>query len=178
MTVGTPPPARAMTAYGNAELVMRDEAPECRLSWVTIAGIGRIESDHGRHGGAVLGDDGRPSPPIIGIPLDGSPGVREIRDTDGGVLDGDRKYDRAVGPMQFIPTTWERWATDGDGDGTADPFDIDDAALAAARYLCAGNRDLGTGEGWRAAILSYNNMESYVTSVFNAADEYGRMSRL
>ena len=171
-------PRVALQAYGYAELYITQTQPGCRLSWTTLAGIGRVESNHGQFNGATLREDGRSDPPVIGPPLDGGPQRKEIRDTDNGRLDGDTVYDRAVGPMQFIPTTWERWATDGDGDGTADPFDIDDAALAAARYLCAGNRDLGTGEGWRAAILSYNNMESYVTSVFNAADEYGRMSRL
>ncbi|KHF43708.1 lytic transglycosylase domain-containing protein [Saccharomonospora viridis] len=170
-------PARAMTAYGNAELVMRDEAPECRLSWVTIAGIGRIESDHGRHGGAVLGDDGRPSPPIIGIPLDGSPGVREIRDTDGGVLDGDRKYDRAVGPMQFIPTTWKLYGVDASGDGKADPQQIDDAALATARYLCDHGRDMATGQGWWDGVLSYNHSVEYGRKVFALAEHYAELAQ-
>ncbi len=45
-------------------------------------------------------------------------------------------YDRAVGPMQFLPGTWGRWGSDGDRDGVSDPQDVDDAALAAARYLC------------------------------------------
>jgi membrane-bound lytic murein transglycosylase B len=157
--------------------VMRDVAPECRLSWVTIAGIGRIESDHGRHGGAVLGDDGRPSPPIIGIPLDGSPGVREIRDTDGGVLDGDRKYDRAVGPMQFIPTTWKLYGVDASGDGKADPQQIDDAALATARYLCDHGRDMATGQGWWDGVLSYNHSVEYGRKVFALAEHYAELAQ-
>ena len=91
-------------------------------------------------------------------------------------LDGDPVYDRAVGPMQFIPTTWRTSATDADGDGTADPNDIDDAALAAAGYLCANNRDLATPEGWWAAVLSYNNVQSYAEQVFATANEYGQRS--
>jgi membrane-bound lytic murein transglycosylase B len=133
-------PARALVAYGNAELVLRSVKPKCRLSWATLAGIGRIESHHGQYGGAVLGADGRPSKPIIGVPLGGSPGVKAIGDTDGGRLDGDPSTDRAVGPMQFIPSTWAKYASDGNED-VADPRQIDDAAFAAARYLCANGRD-------------------------------------
>ncbi|MFF5992803.1 lytic transglycosylase domain-containing protein [Prauserella flavalba] len=170
-------PARALRAYGNAELAMRAHQPDCRISWATLAGIGRIESDHGQYRDAVLGDDGRPSTPIIGVPLNGSPGVRAIPDTDGGALDGDPVHDRAVGPMQFIPSTWERWASDGDGDGLADPQQIDDAALTAARYLCAGGRDMASAEGWWAGIMSYNNSVEYAQKVFGLADTYARQAQ-
>ncbi|HEX6075298.1 MAG TPA: lytic murein transglycosylase [Micromonosporaceae bacterium] len=170
-------PKVALQAYGYAELALAQSEPNCRLSWTTLAGIGRIESNHGRSHGATLLADGRSNPPVVGLPLDGGPGRKEIKDTDGGELDGDPTYDRAVGPMQFIPTTWQRWATDGDGDGRSDPFDIDDAALAAGRYLCAGGRNLSTGDGWWNAILSYNQVDSYVRDVYAAADEYGRLSR-
>ena len=126
-------PARALVAYGNAELAMRASQAGCKLSWASLAGIGRIESNHGQYGGATLGADGRPSKPIIGVPLDGSPGVKAIGDTDRGPIDGDPTTDRAVGPMHFIPSTWSRWASDGNGDGAGDPQQIDDAALATGR---------------------------------------------
>lgn len=170
-------PARALAAYGNAELAMRAVQPGCKISWATLAGIGRIESDHGRYGGAVLGADGRPSKPIIGVPLDGSAGVQAIGDTDGGRFDGDPSVDRAVGPMQFIPGTWRKWASDGNGDGLGDPQQIDDAALAAARYLCAGGRDMGTPVGWWAGILSYNNSTEYAQKVFGLADGYAKSAQ-
>ncbi|WP_229786991.1 MULTISPECIES: lytic transglycosylase domain-containing protein [Actinokineospora] len=170
-------PARALMAYGNAELVVRSTDPDCGLSWATLAGIGRVESDHGRYQGRTLGADGRPSTPIIGVPLDGSPGVKAIADTDGGALDGDRTVDRAVGPMQFIPSTWARWSSDADIDGVGDPQQIDDAALAAGRYLCAGGRDLRTPEGWWAGVLSYNNSVEYGQKVFGLAERYARESR-
>ena len=169
-------PASALRAYGLVDLALRAELPTCRVSWATLAGIGRIESDHGRYGGAVLGGDGRPSRAIIGIPLNGSPGVAAITDTDRGRLDGDVTHDRAVGPMQFIPGTWARWGSDGDGDGRADPQDIDDAALAAGRYLCADGRDLGSAGGWWAGVLSYNNSVEYGQKVFGVADTYARRS--
>jgi membrane-bound lytic murein transglycosylase B len=167
-------PARALFAYGAAELVLRSTDPGCHLSWATLAGIGRVESNHGQYGGARLGEDGRPSTPIVGVPLDGSAGVRSIPDTDGGAIDGDPTVDRAVGPMQFIPSTWRKWASDGDNDGRADPQQIDDAALAAARYLCAGNRDLATAAGWWGAVFSYNNSVPYGQKVFGLADGYAR----
>ncbi len=158
-------PARALHAYGAAELAQRADAPDCRLSWSTIAGIGRVESDHGRYAGASVDADGVARPRIIGVPLDGSAGVREIRDTDRGRLDGDTTFDRAVGPMQFLPGTWARYGADGNGDGVRDPHQLDDAALAAARYLCADDRDLRRGDDWRAAVLAYNRSQAYVDRV-------------
>ncbi|WP_252365179.1 lytic transglycosylase domain-containing protein [Saccharomonospora piscinae] len=169
-------PARALTAYGNAELVLREQAPGCGLSWATLAGIGRVESDHGRHGGAELGADGRPSPPIIGVALDGAPGVQAIPDTDDGVLDGDREYDRAVGPMQFIPSTWRVQGVDASGDGRADPQQIDDAALSAGRYLCGPGRDLTGGQGWWEGVLSYNQSVDYGRTVYGLAEQYADLA--
>jgi membrane-bound lytic murein transglycosylase B len=164
-------PARAVLAYGAAELSLRANAPRCHLAWNTLAGIGRIESDHGRYGGAVLRADGTESTRIIGVPLDGSPGVRNIPDTDHGVLDGDPVYDHAVGPMQFLPSTWRRYADPG-----ADPQNIDAAAVAAGRYLCAGGRDMGTARDWWAGVLSYNDSVDYARKVFGLADSYARTS--
>jgi hypothetical protein len=170
-------PARALQAYGVADLAVKNEQPDCNLSWVTIAGLARIESNHGRYRGAVIAETGKVTPPIIGVPLDGTGGNRTIGDTDGGVLDGDTSLDRAVGPLQFIPSTWAKWRSDGNGDGVADPNNIDDAALAAGRYLCAGGRDLATGPGWRSAVLSYNNSDEYGRRVYAAADSYAKASQ-
>ncbi|OLF11067.1 murein transglycosylase [Actinophytocola xinjiangensis] len=168
-------PLPVLVAYAEAELAVRDTAPDCNLSWSTLAGVGRVESHHGRYNGSDIGDDGRLTPPIIGIPLDGSPGVRAIPDTDGGVLDGDVTWDRAVGSMQFLPTTWDRWGTRANGDGQdPDPQNVNDAALAAARYLCASGGDLSTANGWWQAVLTYNRSVDYGQNVFSGADAYAK----
>jgi membrane-bound lytic murein transglycosylase B len=168
-------PARALQAYAQADLRLGAERPGCHLNWTTLAGIGSVESNHGRHGGASVTQDGRAIPPIFGPPLDGSAGNKAIKDTDGGALDGDRVWDRAVGPLQFIPSTWAHWGVRASGDGAApDPQNIDDAALAAARYLCAGGRDLTTGTGWWQAVLSYNNTTEYGQLVYGAAQRYSQ----
>jgi membrane-bound lytic murein transglycosylase B len=165
-------PARALVAYGNAELRLRASDPSCHISWPTLAGIGRIESDHGQYGGAVLQADGYPSRPIIGVPLDGTPGVQAIPDTDHGRFDGDPDFDHAVGPMQFIPSTWAKWG------GGYNPQQIDAAALAAAKYLCAGGRDMSGAQGWWAGVLSYNNSVDYARKVFGLADSYAKAAQV
>jgi membrane-bound lytic murein transglycosylase B len=168
-------PERTVRAYLAAETAMASRAPACKLTWATLAGVGRVESRHGRTGGSAVGADGRLSPPVIGIALDGSPGVRAIRDTDRGRLDGDTAWDRAVGSMQFLPSTWARWATRASADGAPpDPQNVDDAALAAARYLCASGGNLSTGKGWWKAVLAYNESTAYARNVFSAADAYAR----
>lgn len=167
----------ALQAYGYAELVVSETTPGCGLSWTTLAAIGRAESGHGGTGGATPLPDGRALPQIIGPPLDGGGDRKRILDTDGGSVDGDSTYDRAVGPMQFIPDTWQQQRVDASGDGVADPHNIHDAALAAANYLCADGRDVTTPEGWWAAVLAYNDVQSYALDVFNTANDYGSRSR-
>jgi len=78
--------------------------------------------------------------------------------------------------MQFIPSTWNGWFADGNGDHRADPHNVYDASLAAARYLCAANRDLGTPEGLDAAIFSYNHSASYRNLVLAWMSTYGRQT--
>jgi membrane-bound lytic murein transglycosylase B len=167
----------ALSAYGSAELRLGVERPACHLSWATLAGIGYIESQHGTIGGRVLGVDGRPWPrPIFGVHLTGAGPVARIADTDGGRIDGDDRYDRAVGPMQFVPSTWRVWESDGNGDGVADPQDIEDAAYAAGRYLCASGLPLSAGAGWTRAVLSYNDSPIYLRDVLAATNAYASRS--
>lgn len=165
-------PAAALAAYQRAEQVINSADGSCNLSWQLVAAIGRVESDHGRYGGNVLGEDGKSRPGIYGIPLDGSNGTAEIRDSDAGQYDDDQVYDRAVGPMQFIPQTWNIVGVDGDGDGNRDPQDIDDAALATAVYLCSGDEDLSTYGGQKASVYRYNHSQEYVDLVIAIMNAY------
>ncbi|WJY68518.1 hypothetical protein CAURIS_08135 [Corynebacterium auris] len=168
---------QAVRAYGNAALIAAEAWPACNLSWNTLAGIGWVETRHGTYTGRTfepgrLDDNGYATPAIVGPALDGSTGFARIEDTDGGELDGDTEFDRAVGPMQFIPGSWRIHGRDANGDGHADPQQIDDAALGAASLLCSNGRDLATPEGWQEAVLSYNNSSEYVVKVRNAAANY------
>jgi hypothetical protein len=166
-------PVAALRAYKHAAAVMATEDPSCHLPWTLLAGIGRVESDHGQYGGSVLGSDGFARPAIIGIPLNGAGPVAAIHDTDNGVWDGDKVWDRAVGPMQFLPSTWAWAGRDGDGDGIKSPNDINDAALAAAGYLCHGiSGSIVAPASMRAAIFHYNPSNYYVALVSAFARGY------
>ena len=165
-------PSAARRAYVRAARSMAGIDPACQLPWTLLAGIGRVESDHGRYGGSVLGENGVSHPLIIGVALDGYGPVAAIADTDAGRLDKDKVWDRAVGPMQFIPSTWANAARDGDGDGVESPNDIDDAALAAAAYLCSGGGSVLGESAMSAAIFRYNASEEYVALVMAMEQGY------
>ncbi|WPU11140.1 lytic transglycosylase domain-containing protein [Pseudarthrobacter oxydans] len=162
-------PERALRAYVAAAVDVA--APTCGIGWNTVAAVGFVETAHGTYGGGSLTAAGEVSRPVVGPVLDGA-GFAAIADTDAGALDGDSRWDRAVGPMQFIPSTWQLVGRDGNGDGTADPFNIDDAALSAATYLCSGGRDLTTTDGWTEAIYAYNQSDAYIRQVRHQATEY------
>jgi membrane-bound lytic murein transglycosylase B len=164
-------PARALRAYVGAAATANDATPMCRIGWNTLAAVGFVESAHGTYGGGRLDSNGHASGPIVGPSLNGD-GFAAIADTDGGALDDDARWDHAVGPMQFIPSTWRLAGRDGNGDGTADPSNIDDAALSAATYLCAHGRDLTTPQGWADAIHSYNQSDAYIRQVRAQATAY------
>jgi hypothetical protein len=160
-------PQAAYLAYVAAATSLARTDPSCGLTWPIIAGIGRVESNHGRFGGSSIQSNGLVAPPILGVRLDGSrAGNARISDSDGGKWDGDAAFDRAVGPMQFLPGTWKIYG------GGGNPQNINDAALATGRYLCAGNASLSTQQGRWAAVYRYNHSDSYVSLVLSLADAY------
>lgn len=157
-------PSTALQAYQQAATREAADDPSCGIPWPLLAGIGRVESDHGRADGAVLYSDGESRPHIIGIALDGH-GTALIHDSDGGELDHDKNYDHAVGPMQFIPTTWKSYGVDVHAHSVPDPFNIFDAAATAAKYLCAAGGKLTTAAGQVRALHAYNDSDAYVRLV-------------
>ncbi|MFF2625131.1 lytic transglycosylase domain-containing protein [Kitasatospora griseola] len=155
-------PSTVFDAYRKAEASLAASSPGCHLPWQLLASIGEVES--GQADGGRVDATGTTYRPILGPVLDGN-GFAAIADTDGGRYDGSAVWDRAVGPMQFIPSTWATWGADGNGDGKADPNNIWDAALAAGRYLCAGGRDLAVPAQLDRAVLGYNNSAEYLRTV-------------
>src|SRR6478672_6005548 len=167
-------PAVALAAYQRAAGVLDGIKPGCGVDWALLGAIGRVESNHAQFGGNVLDASGIARPGIIGIPLDGSNGTARISDTDGGSLDRDSVFDRAVGPMQFIPTSWRMAGRDGDGDGVANPQSLTDAVTGAGVLLCSGGTDLRRPGAAYQAVLRYNHSDSYVRTVLSIADAYRR----
>ena len=206
------------------------ERSSCSVDWTLLAGIGKIESNHGRIGGASVSRTGQVSTQILGPLLDGGQSERQalgaridagpadsvlaaltaaqravqtnfdnsrwglvtaipneltadeapedpgngfavVVDSDGGRLDGDEQWDRAIGPMQFLPETWSKWATDGNGDGVADPHNLYDAATTAGRFLCHLSATRGSSPA--TFLLGYNSSTSYVRSVLATAQDLG-----
>ena len=172
------------------------EDPACGIHWSQLAGIGRIESLHGYFGTSTLDADGNTTEDIRGLALDGrilsggggtgstpdptgrtqeTSGVKRlalIRDSDNGVLDGDQIFDRAVGPMQFIPSTWRLYDADGNDDGETDPQNVYDAALASAHYLCDAPGSMQSHDGEQRAYFAYNHDLDYSRNVTNAGRRY------
>ncbi|WP_055525226.1 lytic transglycosylase domain-containing protein, partial [Streptomyces graminilatus] len=162
-------PATVLDAYKKAEAALGKAKPGCNLPWQLLAAIGKVESGQAR--GGRVDANGTTLSPILGPQLDGN-GFALIKDTDHGAYDGNSGYDQAVGPMQFIPSTWAWAGRDGNGDGRKDPNNVYDAALAAANYLCRYGWDLSTQADLNRAILSYNNSTDYLNLVLSWLEYY------
>ncbi|MEU0423410.1 lytic murein transglycosylase [Streptomyces canus] len=162
-------PATVLAAYKKAAAELQESKPGCNLPWQLLAAIGQVESGQAR--GGRVDADGTTTSKILGPQLDGN-GFELIRDTDNGAYDGDTAYDSAVGPMQFIPSTWAWAGRDGNGDGVKDPNNIYDAALATGHYLCRNGWDLSDSGDLDSAILSYNPSRHYVNTVLSWLEYY------
>ena len=158
-----------LAAYTSAADRVGEDVPGCAVPWSLIAAIGSVESNHAA--GRTIAVTGEVTPPIIGIALDGTRGTARIADTDDGRLDGDSTFDRAVGPMQFIPSTWAFAGIDGNADGVRDPNNVFDAARATAAYLCRAvpGSALTSDADQRKAVFSYNRSAAYVDKVMAQA---------
>ncbi|TDC95974.1 lytic transglycosylase [Saccharopolyspora aridisoli] len=167
--LGIPEPVLAAYMQAAREV---EQVQACGLHWSVLASIGRIESGHARNGDIDV--NGTTVHAILGPQLSGGPDVAAIPDTDAGSFDGDPVWDRAVGPMQFIPSTWRKFASDGNQDGVESPHNVPDAAAAAGTYLCSGGEDLTDPRALAAAVFRYNHSESYVRTVLVWADAYRR----
>ncbi len=157
-------PEIVLAAYRNAELTLESTQPSCGVTWNLLAAIGRIESAHASAGRTDAA--GTTTTPIFGPALDGTLPGNEV------IVAGDGSAVRALGPMQFLPGTWSRYAADGNGDGVSDPHNVFDATSAAAKYLCSGGLDLRDPAQELRAVLRYNNSRSYAADVLSWSTAY------
>ncbi|MFF0205859.1 NlpC/P60 family protein [Streptomyces sp. NPDC005017] len=169
-------PPRMLTAYKHAVQRVGRLVPRCRgMRWPVLAGIAKIESNHAVGHRITAGGDIRPK--IYGVLLNGSGqggNTTAFPDTDRGRWDGTATGERAVGPFQFLPSTWATTGQDANGDQVADPHNADDAALGAAVYLCGNGRDLTRQPQLEAAILEYNHSRTYLADVLGRIGQYTR----
>jgi hypothetical protein len=157
-------PGVVLDAYKHAEQVLAAQQPNCHLPWWLLAGIGKIESGQAENG--EVDAAGNTLRPILGPELNGQHGYAALPAILGGKWTGDPVWQRAVGPMQFLPSTWLEWG------GGGNPNNVYDADIAAGKYLCAGGRDLSVPAQQAAAVFSYNHSDSYVQIVLIWANAY------
>ncbi|MGW4699716.1 C40 family peptidase [Streptomyces sp. NPDC004285] len=171
-------PARMLAAYHNAATRLPHEVPSCKgLRWTHLAGIARIESNHAT--GHTITAQGDITPHILGPVLDGTGtggNHTAFPDTDGGRWDSTATSERAVGPFQFLPSTWNTSGRDANDDHITDPHNADDAALGAAIHLCGNGRNLNDHTQLRAAIYQYNHSTAYVNDVLGWIDRYTQLT--
>ncbi|TWD72451.1 membrane-bound lytic murein transglycosylase B [Kribbella amoyensis] len=165
-------PGTVLAAYQKAANDLAAANPGCHITWPLLAGIGKVESAHASGGRVDAAGNTRGQ--ILGPVLDGGPGMAAISDTDRGQYDGNTSWDRAVGPMQFIPGTWKVFGADGNGDGQENPHNVFDAARAAGDYLCSGGANLSDPQGLVQAVLRYNHSMDYVSTVLRWMQAYSK----
>ena len=173
---GTDIPQIVLNAYEHAANVFATRDPSCQISWADMAALGRIESGQAQHGMTRLAANGDTYPPILGPPLDGSGGNAALPQPPNlPYYDGPGPWEQAVGPMQFIPTSWATSGLVGGSNSTPDPNNVFDAAMGAANYLCraAAGQSLTTLSGLTQAYFSYNHSATYVSEALSNAVYYG-----
>ncbi|HWJ83083.1 MAG TPA: hypothetical protein VNS55_12680 [Nocardioides sp.] len=166
-------PLPAMAAYQRAAQVIDRADRSCRLDWTVLAAVGQVVSRHGLSDGGRLTHGGVVKPAMVGKVVRNDAGAR-LLDTDAGRLDGDKRHDRAVGPMLLAPTTWTVVGVDADDNGRRDPQDVDDAALAVSVLLCSGDLDLAKDKQLTRAISRINDDKAFVQAVLTVAASYAQ----
>jgi cell wall-associated NlpC family hydrolase len=179
-TAATPPSMLATSEIPDTLLSRYQASPTCTgLPWQVVAAVGWVESRHARSRfdpdsrtwQGVDPKSGATEERIVGPALDGSGGTRAIPATAASTANtGDPRWDHAVGPMQFLTSTFAAWGVDGSGDGTADPHNAFDAVASAGRFLCNGALHL---DSVADALRRYNNSPKYVAEVLAKAVAYG-----
>lgn len=158
-------PTILLDAYRGAAAYLHTTDPSCGLTWPDLAAIGQIESGQATFSGTRIAANGDTYPAILGPPLDGSAGMATLAATTPGIFDGGGPFERAVGPMQILPSTWASIAPSLPTGAVSDPNNIFSAALGAGIYLCraAGPGGLSTTAGLASAYASYNHSAAYVS---------------
>jgi hypothetical protein len=146
-------PAEYLTLYQEA-------ATAQGIDWAVLAGIGKVECDHGR-------SQLRGCNPAGTINVAGARGPMQFLGSTWRAGAGTFDVDVA-GPPTAVGQEGQGYATDGDGDGVANPWDPADAIHAAARYLKAN----GAPGDYNAAIWAYNHSDAYRANVLSWAEGY------
>lgn len=171
-------PQVVQNAYLEAQSYLASSDPSCQLSWADLAAIGQIESGQARWDGTRLASNGETYPPILGPALNGKHGTAALASPSVPLFDGAGPYERAVGPMQLLPTTWLSVAPSLPTGIPNDPNNVYSAAMAAGIYLCraAGPAGMRSPAGLRRAYASYNHSRSYVRHAVSLARRFGATS--
>jgi cell wall-associated NlpC family hydrolase len=156
-------PMRAMSGYAKATITLGKQQPDCHLSWITLAAIGKTTTDHGRATGSLFGADGAATKPI---------GTVELRDFYSRVV----STARAAGPMQLSPAIWAKFQQGASG-GKPNIQSIDDAALTTGRALCADGKNLSKGDVWWAAVASVQPAPLLLHRTLATANVYGTVGQ-
>lgn len=153
---------RVWCAPDGAIRLSGDDLPDPwqRTDWRLVAAVGGVESGHAA--GRSVNAFGDVWPLVLGPVLDGTTdALVMIADTDEGRFDLDPHWDRAVGPMQLLPSTVVDVGVDANADGIVDPHNLWDATASASAYLCVAGR----GRSLSEAVFAYNHSDEYVDSV-------------
>ena len=147
--------------------------PHCRLSWGTLAGIGRVESDHGRLGGAERRR--RRRGPAARSSASRWTARRACARSPTPTAAASTATPPTTGPSgrcSSCPPPGPATAPTATATACATRTSSTTPPSPPPRYLCADGRDTASGEGWWDGVLTYNRSVDYARLVWAAADRY------